>query len=492
MPFCRWPVDVSLLLALACAACSQPPPARDSAADASVIDEDHPEPFDAIAAMDSAADASVIDDASSDRRAIAYTDAPTRDRTAPDAGPRCYGLPPSAGLLQHVAHIPRESGGSSNGASACVGDVDNDGVRELIVPRLNEPSEIIGPDWCSRGRVLLPNYARGCFVADLDGDRRNELVVIGNEGWSGRGMLEVGRVERATASDRTLESHVFRDLWPFEENRPIATATTSHANVIDLDGDGRLELFVGGNFPRAFVRVWELATPPPSSTWTEVLDLDLVGSLNDSVGSLSEDIDGDGTREAIVVGSCAPAGTQHGHRVWRRWDQPPILLPRRDPSHLIVADLDGVSPPEVVIANRSNCDSNAVSSWPLEVHRFDGARNALSLVAQRVTGLQQREANLIAAIDVVGSPASEVLYCSTPSGVLVAPRTCALFALESTPTNALVPVIAPGEMTAFRWASPPRLGGFDGMIVDDLDGDGAREVFLFGQEHIDVLRGPRR
>jgi hypothetical protein len=29
-------------------------------------------------------------------------------------------------------------------------------------------------------------------------------------------------------------------------------------------------------------------------------------------------------------------------------------------------------------------------------------------------------------------------------------------------------------------------------VVDDLDGDGAREVFVQSQEHVDVLRGPRR
>ena len=118
--------------------------------------------------------------------------------------------------------------------------------------------------------------------------------------------------------------------------------------------------------------------------------------------------------------------------------------------------------------------------------------NALTLVAQVNTGIHQREMNYVAAIDVTGSSAMEIVYCATPSSVSSGPRTCALFALQTSPTTALVPVADPSTMLAFRWASPSRMGGLDGVAVEDIDGDGAREVLLFGQESIDVLRGPRR
>ncbi|MFO0559655.1 MAG: VCBS repeat-containing protein [Polyangiales bacterium] len=470
-------------------ACSQPPPAPDAAQDAAQdasVDR-------TIATMDAdstidASDGDAFDAAFADApREIAYIDAPVRDRAAIDAGPRCYGITGSTGLLSHVAHIPRESGGSANGASVCVGDVDNDGVKELIVPRFNEPSEIIGPDFCSRGRVLLPNYTRGCTIADLDGDGRNELVAYGNDGWDGRGTLHAGRVERATASDFTVETHVFRDLWPFDERRPIATFAAPHANVIDLDRDGRVELFVAGNFRSPFLRVWEMGAPGPAPSWTDVLNVSLTGALNDTAGALAEDIDGDGQREAIVAGSCSTG--QHAHRVYRAWDQPAIVLNQPNPSHVAVGELDGVAPPEIILAHRANCYDGATQPWPLEVQRFNSATNTLSLVARVTTGVQQRESNYAAAVDVTGSPAHEILYCSVAGGIASAPRVCLLYALTA---GALVRVVDPATTMNFRWESPPRLAGFDGIVVADLDEDNARELILFGQEHIDVLRGPRR
>lgn len=467
-------------------ACSQPPPPQDAANDRAA--DDHASVMDVAIDQRAPMDAAGIDAERADApREIAYIDAPVRDRYAPDSGPRCYGLAaPASSLLEHVAHIPRESGGSSSGASGCAGDVDNDGVREFVVPRFNEPSELIGADLCSRGRVLLPNYTRGCTIADVDGDGRNELIAYGNDGWDGTGTLHVGRVERATASDWTLETHVFRDLWPFDERRAIATFAAPHASVIDLDRNGRVELFVAGNYRSPFVRVWEFngAAMP---VWTERLNMSLSGMLNDTAGAISADLDADGAAEALVVGSCA-AG-QHAHRVFRRWDQAPIVLNMPTPSHVAIGELDGVSPPEVLIAHRAGCYDSVVAAWPVEVHRFNGATNALTLVARAVTGIQQREANHVAAIDVTGTAAQELLYCSTASGVAAAPRSCVLYALSG---GALTRVADPRTGTNFRWDSPTRTGGFDGMIIDDLDGDGARDIFLVGQEHIDVLRGPRR
>ena len=68
------------------------------------------------------------------------------------------------------------------------------------------------------------------------------------------------------------------------------------------------------------------------------------------------------------------------------------------------------------------------------------------------------------------------------------PRTCRLFAF--TTPGSLSPV--PDASNPFVWSSPARRSILASVLVDDLDGDGAREVFVQSQEHVDVLRGPRR
>ncbi len=410
-------------------------------------------------------------------------------RVRPDGStpPRCYGVPGEPGLLAHVGSIPRESGGLSNGGSGCVGDVDGDGRREYVLPRMAEPSELIGPDLCSRGRVLLPEHARDCVVADVDGLPGDELVVLSNVGWTAESRVTVGRVERATAADWTAERYVWRELAAFDERRSVSPIGAPHAAVADLDGDGRVELAVSGNYPTAFVRVWER----DAASWAPHFAQDLAATLDDTNGLLTGDVDGDGAAEVVVVGGCTRAG-RHLLRVFDDWATTrSVDTELAGPAMAALADLDGVAPVEVVVAER--VPGGVLGPMPtsaLQVRRYDPLSGALALVASRVTTNAPREATFAVGIDGVGSAAQEVLLCTAPMAVAAPPRTCRLFALrEGTPAT-LEPV--PSAGAPFVWTSPARRAVLSSVLVDDLDGDGAREVFIQGQEHVDVLRGPRR
>lgn len=123
------------------------------------------------------------------------------------AAPR---LPTSGapGILRaHVGSIPRESGGLSNGAGGCVGDVDGDGRRRSLLPRMSEPSELI------RGRPLLARAraapgARPRLRRDRPRRPGAEVVVLSNVGWTGESRVTVGRIVAAGASDDTPERYV--------------------------------------------------------------------------------------------------------------------------------------------------------------------------------------------------------------------------------------------------------------------------------------------
>ncbi len=454
------------------AACAAPPGVPDAGVD--VPDA----PADAIDASPALFDGGSVGDLGRDAA-----------RVRPDVSPppRCYGLRGAPGLLEHVGSIPRESGGLSNGGSGCVGDVDGDGRREYLLPRMAEPSELIGADLCSRGRVLLPDHARDCVVADVDGLPGDELVVVSNVGWTAESRVTVGRVERATAADWTAERYVWRELAAFDERRPVSPIGAPHAVVTDLDGDGRAELAVSGNYPAAFVRAWERG----ADRWEPHFSQDLAATLDDTYGMLTGDVDGDGAAEVVVLGGCTRAG-RHLLRVFdawspERWADTEIA----GPAVGALADLDGVAPPELVMAERVPCgEQRPAPTSALQVRRYDPATGTLALVAARVTENATREATFAVGLDVVGTAAQELLLCTAPTSVAAPPRTCRLFALREGAPATLEAV--PSEAAPFVWTSPARRAVLSSVLVDDLDGDGAREVFVQGQEHVDVLRGPRR
>ena len=414
----------------------------------------------------------------------AWQDVP-RDR--PDVrAPRCYGVTAPPGLLTHVGSIPRESGGLSNGGGGCVGDVDNDGRRDYLLPRMSEPSELIGPDLCSQGRVLLPEHARDCVIADVDGVPGNELVVISNVGWTQESRVAVGRVVLAEANDRTPERYVWRALTTLDERRPVTAIGAPHAAVTDLDRDGRRELVVVGNALSAFLRVWT----HEGGTWSPGFMQDLRGTLDETNGVLTGDLDGDGDPEALVLGGCGGVGRSHVLRVFQSWGEGGFRDTTVDgPSTGVLAALDGAAPPALVTVQRVRCDAQRPNdSSALQVRRLDPATGRMALLATRAVQGATPESSHVAALDVTGSPAPEILLCATPLGGASTPRTCRLFAF--TAPNTLAPV--PDGTDPFVWSSPPRRALLASIVVDDLDGDGAREVFLQGQEHVEVLRGPRR
>jgi len=420
--------------------------------------------------------------AAASRPRDAWVDVP-RER-ADAAAPRCYGASGAPGLLTHVGSIPRESGGLSNGAGGCVGDVDGDGRREYLLPRMSEPSELLGADLCSRGRVLLPEHARDCVVADLDGQPGAEVVVLSNVGWTAEGRVTVGRVVRASPSDDTPERFVWRELAALDDARSIWALGAPHAAVTDLDQDGRAELAVAGSYPTAFLRVWRA----DGARWATQFAQDLSATIDETHGMLVGDLDADGDAEVVVLGACGHQG-RHLTRVFEAWAPDGFAdLALEGPVHGALADLDGLAPPELVLYESWRCDERrAAPTRGLRVFRHDPAARAMRPVASRVTSGGSREFGLVAALDVAGSPAREVLACAVAYGVSAPPRTCRLFSLRG---DALEPV--PSAEAPFVWTSPARRATLASMLVDDLDGDGAAEVFLQGQEHVDVLRGPRR
>jgi hypothetical protein len=426
----------------------------------------------------------VMNDRSEGLDADAASDAATRDRADAGAAPRCFGVEGTEGPLRYVASIPRETWGLANGASGCVGDVDNDGRREFILLRMNEPSELIGGDLCSRGRVLLPDYARDCVIADVDGVPGNELIVMSSVGWTAESVIAVGAVAPAEGDDRTIERFVFRLRVRLDERRPVSPVGAPHVLVTDLDRDGRRELAVSGNFPSSFVRVWEQS----DDRWTSTLSQSLVTVMDESHGWLRGDIDADGDDEAVLLSSCG-ASNRHVVRTYQRWtDRDFTDTETEAPAHGTIAELDLRPPAELVLVHRAPCQERP-STPALQVRRYDGASGRWSLLSSYDFERPAPELRYVAAIDVVDSAAPELVVCSSAAAAPSYPRACRLFAVRGDPPT-IEPL--PSRASPFVWTSEGRVAMLASILVDDLDEDGASELFLMGQDHVDVLRGPRR
>jgi hypothetical protein len=461
----------SCVILIVCASCSAPAPPMDAGD---------------VPATDAVIDSAALDVTATDARPL--RDAAAIDRADVATAPRCYGIASTQGLLQHVGSIPRDSWASSNGASGCVGDVDNDGRREFILLRMNEPSELIGADLCSRGRVLLPDFARDCVIADVDGAPGNELVVLSSVGWTAESFVTVGRVRPSTTMDQRLEPYVFADSARLDDRRPVSPIGAPHIAITDLDGDRSPELAVSGNYPAAFARVWQRSGAQP---WTPVFAQDLVTVMDDSHGWLVGDADGDGTPEALLLTNCS-AGGQHWIRRFDRWSSDASHdTPVSGPVHAALAELDGVAPRELVTIERVHCNERRpIPSTALRVRRWDSATRQFAPIASLVAERPPNELVYVAAMDVVGTDAHEIIQCSSPVGAPSFPRTCRAFSFDAGRSPALRP--EPSQEAPFTWVSPARRVVLSSVLVDDLDGDGARELFLMGQDHVDVLRGPRR
>jgi hypothetical protein len=418
-------------------------------------------------------------------------DAAPRDRVIVDAGPRCYpaSTPQDAGaaLLTHVARIPRETAGANTGITGCIGDVDRDGAKEFVLLRLNEPSELIGSNLCSRGRVLLPAYARGCLVAEVDGDRSNgnEVIVYGSDDWRGEGSIHVGRIVRSAGTGATLEAYRWQSLWTLDEQRAIAPFNAPHVGVVDLDRDGLLEIVAAGNSQSGFVRVWEF--DPTRRTWVSLRNDSsetTPGGVEDTSGVLIGDVNGDTFDDVLIPASCSR--TSHNTRLWRGgagrgWDVEPELFVRSLPIHPVLAPLSSSASHELVFVERNPCSGSTSVPRELRVARYDGGSDAFAVQTSTVPSILQPDHNYLAAVDLLGSSVPEIVLCTAATSSSNT-RRCRVYEYRSSPPS-LVDL-------RFEW-SGLRVGTFDAILVDDWDGDGAPELFLTGQHEVDVLRGRR-
>ena len=192
-------------------------------------------------------------------------------------------------------------------AGPAVGDLDGDGVDELVVASFESEVFFGGSIVVIDGQQLtvrgISQGVGGSFaltgvhdlaVRDLNGDGRSEILVTTDRFFDG--LIEAYSFSASNEFTRVWTNQVPADLSEF-----------ASVEVADIDGDGAVEVLGGssGDFSGkggAFVRVYDAVTGAEKDA------LALEGSFSAAIGLVVGDTDGDG---AVEVAALAQGGSVH-------------------------------------------------------------------------------------------------------------------------------------------------------------------------------------
>ena len=283
-------------------------------------------------------------------------------------------------------------------------------------------------------QALLSNQAAyGSVIVDLDGDGRLDFVYTGQTA-DGR----IAPFVRYGQAGGGLEAPV--QLLAGDGD---TCSQSDQIRVVDLDGDGRRDVAVGGTW--CTWRVLRQAAPRQFSAG-ESFGYVLNG------GATAADLDGDGIPEFVgqMDAGRIAVWTQDGSR---RFGATPVVttLASFGGGSLHVADLYGGGVPELVFAGGGNFDSG-ISVWQRQV---DGS---YAMRTQMDTGLQMIADVAVGDVNGDGRPDIVAAIGDYPTQICV---------FLQQPDGSFAPCV---HYPALTWASAVRLA--------DVDGDGRLDVVI--------------
>jgi len=259
------------------------------------------------------------------------------------------------------------------GANVAVGDIDGDGVAEVIVGAGDGPSNPATVRIYRADRSMVSEFTpfgtlHGVRVAaaDLNGDGSAEIIVSPAGGSENAGKVAVYTYD-ATQKKMVATGIEFKAYSNYTYGSNIAIA--------DIDGTGKPVIVTAPGFGRqnrAMVRLWTVDTTPAVGSWTATLlrDISLGGSYGATVAA--GDVDGDG-RDEVIIGTSG----DHGMVTVLKGDGSRAGFKAFDTYtavNVAAADLDGDGIAEIIAAQGPNVRQSGTSDRITDDGKHAGKR----------------------------------------------------------------------------------------------------------------------
>ncbi|MBN1872990.1 MAG: VCBS repeat-containing protein [Anaerolineae bacterium] len=205
-------------------------------------------------------------------------------------------------------------------SSPALGDLDDDGLPEIVFGTMSAKDlgdmGKEGTLWAVNGdSSLLPGFPieteqyiySSPALGDIDGDDKLEIVVGVGTGIAKARM----NIVYAWNHDGTPVQQPGGLAWP-QETQDTNDATTASPSLGDIDGDGELEIVIGGTYPYGVYEnnlyAWNVdgSLVPGFPMKPRSPNLGLSSSFPMPVTPILADIDGDGTVEILVTHMGSP------------------------------------------------------------------------------------------------------------------------------------------------------------------------------------------
>ena len=383
-------------------------------------------------------------------------------------------------------------------------DVDGDGSEDLIVGT-------------GRGGRLtvLRNHAGRFVAATPPGvparwDLTTILPLAGRNGAlsliAGQSNYEAGSAAEALA----VPSVVAFPAGKTSIGAPVAslmpdTASVGPLAMADVDGDGRLDLFVGA---RVILGAWPLPAPSrlyrglPNGGWTlDTLNRDVLASVGLVSAAVFSDLDGDGWPDLILTTEWGPVRIFHNDRGRLRDVTRALGLGSLTSrwNGVAVGDFDGDGRLDIVVTSWGrNTPWQASAKQPYELIAGNFGGTGIGLVFAQIDSSTGREMPLDAltelAIAIPGAPSRFPTYTAfsnaTVDDLLGDARRSAVRVGATTFEHQLF-LNRGDHFEAHPLPRQAQLAPAFGVVVADFDGDGHEDLYLAQNFSATALGTPR-